>query len=240
MAAPEASTKLADEVINLAGFRFSSVRLAKDHQTGGLVVAAGSHDEPRNTVGIWDTEAIKSADWLLDHRGFQVDGSVTSLEFCATADTELLVWCGTSAGSLWLLNARPEDPSENTAEYDGGPPSRKWQLHDAGEGSRHQDLRGLFAGAVSSIAVHPENENAISCGDDGSIWQLNLHAGSVNTLRWPEQADSVALYDIKYAQNAANFFTAGAAGGLRMWDLRFVRIFIFSLPNLVLVLPPFR
>jgi WD40 repeat protein len=216
-------TKLAEEVINIAGFRFSSVRLAKDHHSGGLVVAAGSHDEPVNTVGIWDTDAIKNADWLMDHKGFKVDGNVTCLEFGATRDSGLLLWAGTSQGSLLLLDARIDDLSVHASEQDGEGAPQKWSLSDVAQrDGGHGESKKTFSGAASSIAVHPENDYAAACGEDGSIWQLNIAMGSVHTSLWSDLGDTVALYDIKYAPNASNFFTAGAAGGLRMWDIRFV------------------
>lgn len=100
---------LAEEVVNICGLRFSKVRIARDFASaGGLVVAAGSHDEPVNTVGIWDTDVVRDprhADWLVDHRGFKVDGSVTCLEFAPRSDGGLLLWSGTSKGSLQLLRA---------------------------------------------------------------------------------------------------------------------------------------
>lgn len=88
---------LAGEVANVAGFRFSSVRIGRSDD--GLVCAVGSHDEPVNTVGLWETDALKSADWLVEHKGYIADGSVTSLEFLH-GPWALLLWVGTSRGSL--------------------------------------------------------------------------------------------------------------------------------------------
>jgi WD40 repeat protein len=81
----------------------------------------------------------------------------------------------------------------------------------------------LHDSAMSAVAVYQGSDTALTAGEDGVVRQVQIaESGAVNTGKWGQDvADWVALYDIKYANsNPFNFFTAGAAGGLRMWDVR--------------------
>lgn len=136
-----------------------------------------------------------------------------------------------SPGRLRLTCGTRDDQAVEARESQDGALSahHKWSLSeqafvsDLSDGRVGGARKPLHEAAVSAVAVYTGSDTALTAGEDGVIRQVQITAaGAVNTSKWGQDvADWVALYDIKYANsNPSNFFTAGAAGGLRMWDMR--------------------
>ena len=64
-----------------------------------------------------------------------------------------------------------------------------------------------------------EGKLALSTGEDGAVFELRADAGGVQATRCGGACDWVALADVAFAEAGQAFFTAGTAGGVKMWDL---------------------
>ena len=224
------------DLVATSGRRFARVRAA---QAGGTsaVIAAGTHSDPANTVSVWSAAVasdLRLADRLLDHEeeivegsaegararpplAYRVDGDVTALEFWGgpRTDGSMRLWTGSSEGSVRLLCAQRYDFETD----DQGNPMEAFQVQQVAAVERQGQVP-LHSLAVSALAVLPSLEHVLSCGEDGKVWSVACSGPGV-TASPLGRGDSVALYDIKYADKTGeSFLTAGAAGGIKRWSPR--------------------
>eukprot|EP00961_Rhodomonas_salina_P008308 113075-Rhodomonas_salina.3 len=151
---------------------------------------------------------------LLDHTGFKVDGSVSCIELWGASK----LFVGSSSGSLKCLGVQAQEAISEDVEE-----PIQYQLQEVAR-VREDGAEGkapLHSAAVSAIAVHPVEETVLSAGEDGQIFVLQAEpAGSIVATKMNQPADWFAIYDVKYSSSGNEFFSAGAAGGLQMWDAR--------------------
>jgi hypothetical protein len=69
------------------------------------------------------------------------------------------------------------------------------------------------------LQADAEGKLALSAGEDGAVFELRADAGGVQATRCGGACDWVALADVAFAEAGQAFFTAGTAGGVKMWDL---------------------
>eukprot|EP00802_Teleaulax_amphioxeia_P014146 Tamp_14207.p1 GENE.Tamp_14207~~Tamp_14207.p1 ORF type:complete len:385 (+),score=80.09 Tamp_14207:44-1198(+) len=229
------------DFVAISGRRFSRVRVAQGPMVegSGAVIAAGTHSDPANAVSVWNASVAgdpRHADRLLDHEeeihdnydggpcarpalSYRVDGDVAALEFWGAGhvreDGSLRLWAGTSAGSVSLLSAQRYE-HETDAE---GRRLEAWQVSLVGT-AEHTAKVPLHSLAASALAVLPSGVDVLSAGEDGKVWSLAC-TGPAVVPTLVGRADSVAIYDIKFADvTGESYITAGAGGGLKRWSRR--------------------
>ena len=237
------------DFVATSGRRFSRVRVAQGPATEGdlgdtgrcsAVIAAGTHTDPCNSVTVWNASVagdVQLADRLLDHDeamnenqhgarprpplSHKMKGDVASLEFWGgpqRGDGSLRLWAGSSDGTVSLLSAQRYEGETD----DQRRPLEAWQVNAVATAERSNKPKApLHSQAASALAVLPTSTvEVLSAGEDGKVWSLACDAASIiaNPMG---RADSVAIYDIKFADmTGEKYVTAGASSGIKIWSRR--------------------
>lgn len=246
----EAGGPAAIDFMATSGRRFSRVRVAQGPATEDLgdtsrcstLIAAGTHTDPCNAVTVWNASVandVQLADRLLDHEeemygnqqgaqprpplSYRMKGDVASLEFWGgpqRGDGSMRLWAGSSDGTVSLLAAQRYEGEKD----EQGRALEAWQVLELAKAERNNKPKApLHSQAASALAVLPTSSpEVLSAGEDGKVWSLACDAANNSVIGTPMcRADSVAIYDIKFADlTGERYVTAGASSGIKIWSRR--------------------
>lgn len=174
---------------NMVGLRFSSIAISRpsggNDSLAAHIVAAGTHDDPVNTVSVWSAELVQDpqfSDGLLSHEALGLDDAR-----------------GPPPAPLRVLPASPPSPATRPSHLD--------PLHSANpEPKRRWCWRAQMDGSVRALQFW----DGAGVGDGAKLW-AGTSAGTVALLSVERTGDdaSPAVYHVSEVGRAAERGGAG-------------------------------
>ncbi|EKX43545.1 hypothetical protein GUITHDRAFT_140319 [Guillardia theta CCMP2712] len=198
---------------------------ARQDGSWGNIVISGTHDEPINKIRVWNAGLLgetRHANLLMKQEDYSLNASVSCIESIphVSYETGVPLWVGTRKGSVYSLHAQLSEARMDSGEDES---LELWGVSHGEEAYAKEGAGApLHSCSCSAISLDPKSRGmrVLSAGEDGNIFEVqrNSSGGLEEATMRVENADWVSINDLKFDSQGDFFFTAGSAGGLKMWS----------------------